>query len=401
MWRLALALSTLCACGDAPSFHWEGEAGTPVVARFDRWVPSVEVEVVGVGGGWFLVDTGAPFTVLDTSELPVAEGVHEVELGAFGLRLTDYEVAAFDALPFAMGDEPLVGILGGDLLTELALGLDYAAGRAWLDDAPAGEAPVAVELELAGGGRYDVPGGSLDLPATRVVARARVEGVDTWALIDTGASATVLSAGLVDRLGDGGRPRLAGVTVGTAGGTVSAYLTRVWSLGLADPAAQRPSAHVLVLPAAADAELFGAIAAEVDRDVEVVVGGSYLRYFSVTVDGPGRALAVAPYLDLSHLDANEYRRPGFTLARAGGRWTVGDVYDGTDAEAAGIVPGDTVAELGGDDLSAVTTDDDLVTILNRYDVGERVPVGVVRGGEVVTIDVLVEDLLPAYEEPRP
>jgi S1-C subfamily serine protease len=56
------------------------------------------------------------------------------------------------------------------------------------------------------------------------------------------------------------------------------------------------------------------------------------------------------------------------------------------AEAAGLVLGDTIISLGGE---SVRHHDDLVRLLSGDQIGQKVPVGIVRGGEVQTLNVTI------------
>lgn len=405
IWPAALALA---ACGDG-GFQVEGVLGAENPADFALQTPRLTATVDGVGSGQFLIDTGAPFTILDTDSFDFDDGVQRIALDAFMVTITDYDVVAYDALPYAMGDDRIDGIIGGDLLSEFALALDYRDERVWLHGDWSGDVPddleylgiEAVAIDVAGGGRYVVPGsceggcGTIDVPATRVVVHGVMEGGERFAaLVDTGATAVVVSEDLLGRLGDPERPRLDGVTVGTAAGIQSAYFTRIGGVDL-DDAAALASVPALVVPGW---DLFEAISDEAGEPVDAIIGGSYLRHFVATIDYPGRELVLARYADPSHIDPREYVGPGFDIVRSAGQWRVGDVYPGTDAAARGIDGGELVVELGGQPIVDLDGDG-VAAVIAGFDIGEPLPVTIDRLGALVTIDVLVEDLLPEYEGP--
>jgi len=286
---------------------------------------------------------------------------------------------------------------------------------------PAGADPgelaptLAADVDVAGGGGALLPGdcpggcGAVDLDATRVVVEATLEGraEPVVLVLDTGASALVLRPSVVDGLGDPARPRLDGVTVGTANGAVTAYLTRVSSLavdavpddandaaGAAD-ALVETSVSTLVLP---DEALFDGLSAEVGRRIDGLLGGSFLRAFAISIDYPGQTLRASRYLVRDHIDPNEFVRVGFTMVPDGQAWLVQDVHPGTDADAQGLVPGDEIVSVDG--VAITGADADAVSALfTGFGLGDRVPLEVVRGagGAPVPLDVLVEDLLPNYE----
>ncbi len=400
------------ACGDG-GLDYEGEAGRPVAADIDRHTPYVQVAVDGSAPGRFLVDTGAPFSVLDTDSYDLSDGKHAVDLDAFGLHVFDYEVVAFDALPFPQGDRVIDGIVGGALMCSFTLSVDYQGERAWLDDAWDGGAPaefdaavapaIAVDVRLDGGGRYLVPGncggdcGTIELPGTRILVEVVADGdaEPFTALVDTGATAVVASEALMTRLGMDGRPRLDGVTVGTASGPVTAYFTRLGSVSLSDAAEPLTSVPTLVVPGF---DLFDALSDEVDGDVDAIIGGTLLRHFLVTMDYPGRQLVLSRYRDPSHIDADEFVDLGFDMVASGGAWVVGDVYSGTDAQAQGVRTGDVVVRLDGTEIAGL--DEGAVrAIVTQYDVGDAISLELDRLGGPVTLSVAVEDLLPHYEVP--
>jgi hypothetical protein len=366
------------------------------------------------------VDTGAPLTILDAPSHPgIDAGLHRVDLEAFALRFPALRVAAWSLFGGEAGSTG--GIVGGDLLRHFALSLDVRGGRAWLWDPyeparlPADlgvDAEIALAVDVGGGGTFGLPGdcgrdvcGTVDVPATRVLVRATLEGDDrpVWALVDSGASAVVLSEELLARLDAAapGRPRLEGLTVRTADGPAEALLTRVWRLRLegaspGDPAAPVDDVPALVVPGA---DWFDAIALEVGRSVELLVGGTYLRRWHATFDYPAGALRLAPYRELDHIPPDEYVGVGFSLRRdPEGDWLVRDVYRHTDAEALGLVAGDLVEEIDGTPIAGASSH--VVTaLLDAYPLGTRVPIGVQRAGEVEPLAVLVEDLLPSFPPP--
>lgn len=395
-----MALALAACAGDG---LWvEGEPGQETAIAVVVDTPRVRATVEGAGEGTFLVDTGAPFSVADVDSFPqLAPGVHRVDLAAFGLRFADYELLAYDAL----GGAPIDGLIGADLLCALPAVFDYRGGRAWLLDEPpatwpadvAAAEPIWVDVAVRGGGTYSAIGcpacGTVDRPPTRVIARVVIEGMPVAALVDTGASSLTLSEDLVARLGDGGRPRLDGVTVDTAQGPLPAYLTRVGRVEVS--AATRTSVPALVIPGW---DAFAALSAEAGERVDAIVGGSLLRYFAFAIDCAGRRIALGAYADTPHVDPREFIGPGFELAGGPGQWQIALVYPATDAAAKGLQVGDRVTELGGESLADADAAE-IDAIVAAVDVGEPIAVTIDRAGSLETIDVLVEDLLPDFTTP--
>lgn len=398
---LSVALA-LGACGGdegLPPVEWSGTPGTPVPARLDQWVPSVDVTLDG-DPHHVLIDTGAPRTLLDSGAFGgVAPGPYDVDLTLGDLQFPALEVAIYDVFGAQSREPPLDGLLGADVFEQFALTVDYLGETVTLGESPADtDGATVLDVSVAGGGGFPIPGSgnALDVDATRVILHADAEGHDVWVLVDTGASATVASGDLMALLGDAGRPRLEGVTVGTATGIASAYFTRVGSLRLGgDAGAALTSLPVIVLE---DDALFDSIRAEVGEPVQAIVGGTALRWFDTTIDYPTERLVLRRYADPSHIDPDEFVAVGFTVAGGAGNWHIDDVIPGSDAAAEGLQPGEPLETIDGTDVNAFSREaiDDL---LLEFGLGDEVPVGVFRSGEVVTLDIRVEDLLPDFEGP--
>ena len=119
------------------------------------------------------------------------------------------------------------------------------------------------------------------------------------------------------------------------------------------------------------------------------------------VAGLALCLTTAPGCGDGGADPLDYKgEPGLPIA-ASFRASVPSVsvsLAGPEEEQ-GVLVGDTVAELDGvptSGLGAESIDD----LTGRYRLGEALPVGLDRGGEVERIEVEVEDLVPDFEAPR-
>jgi hypothetical protein len=379
-------------------------------------VPGVSASLDGASFAPFLVDTGSPIILADTDDHDLSDGWHELDLELGDLRFSGLEVGAFDVFGGgATGSAPFSGVIGGTLVSHFALSFDAQGGRIWLEDGPLAELPaelsadavddaIEVDAQVAGGGRFMIAGDTRPVGATRFLVRVAVEDQDDaaesfWALVDSGASSVVLSNELMDLLGDQGRPRLDGVRVQTASGPKSGHLTRVWSLRLPGAAdrVEQTSAPVMVLP---DDDIFESVSREVGRDVRGIVGGTFLRWYVATLDYAGEAMRLLPYRSPDHIDPDEFVGLGFDVNRQGDAWIIDSVFPGTDAEAQGVLAGDTLVEVDG---AAVTDlDESEIDGLTRGGgVGASVTILLERDGAdgpvEIDVDVEVEDLLPAFE----
>jgi hypothetical protein len=406
MRALLAAAALVCACGGDDGLDYQGTAGQPMAASFAGWVASIDASASGADGT-LLLDSGAPLTLLDNDHFTSLEdGAHEVDLMAGDLTFPGLPVLAFDVINYEQSRvPPLDGIIGGDVLGAFAVSLDYAGQRVWLEDEdsalPAGadagalDDAIEVDADLAGGGVVGIPGATREVGATRFLVEAELEDLPdpVWVLIDTGASSVVFAGSLLDQLGDDGRPRLDGVTVGTADGAKTAYFTRVWSLRLGG--GEQGSVPVLVLP---DDDIFAALTSEVDRPVAAVVGGSYLRWFLATLDYPDERLVLRRYRDPSHIDPDEFIGVGFEIEPSANQWQVSAVYPGTDAAAEGLEVGEVVYTLDGTEIGGLTADE-VDQVVAPFELGDELPVGIERAGTMTEVLVRVEDLLPEFVSP--
>jgi hypothetical protein len=423
--RLLLVLTFLAACGEVEDgFEYQGMAGQRVDAVFEAFVPLIELRQAGdTTPHRFLVDTGAPFTLFDRDSFPALgqDGLHTLDVEAFGLSFPSYPVISYDLFP-VNPDDPSApsGIVGGDLLRHFALSLDYHGAQVWLSDPfdpdanqdlPVGSR-ASLPMIVRGGGYSGVPGdcapkpscGVVEVPATRILMQAVLEAetAPVWVLVDSGASSVVLDDDYFATLdaASEGRPRLLGQRVLTVEGYVTAFQSRLWRMTLrgasgdasSQEAATLENVPVMVIPGST---LLHSLSVEVHRPVQALVGGTLLRHFLTTIDYPAETLHLSPYQDKSHIPPNEFVGVGFTLESVGLDWQVLDVFAGTDAATQGLAPGQVVTKIGdvsivGKPVSAVEAE------FAKYKLGEKMPVSVRVSGELQLREVLVENLLPDY-----
>jgi predicted aspartyl protease len=404
--RLAFSIVVmLVACnGDEPHrVHYEGTPGQAIPLDLDGWVPVVQTKVNGGGSFTALVDTGSPLTAFSPAALPGSSpGEADLRVEAFGLVFPDFRsvvVELFEDSDLCQPARPM-GLFGGDLLRGFRLGLDYRGEQVFLFDSdisepgPVGkdtEAAVEVPISVAGGGIAKLGGlpSPVTVGATRVlVADAQVEGTGRSAIVDTGASLTVLSSKLFDALGGAGRPVLCCESVATLYGIQNARITRLKELRLGQAVVK--NLPVLIWDNQA---FFESISSEVGRDVSMLIGGSFLRRFAVEVDYRDEQLLLQRYRNQDHVDKDEFVGPGFTLCRAkqaAEGVVVVDVYKGSSAEKAGVKSGEHLIMVDGQAIAGMTLEE-VRALLARP---EGTTVNLIFAGYVkrsVTVERLLKD----------
>jgi hypothetical protein len=382
--RWLVALLATAACGGG--FDYEGVAGKPQPATFPSLVPVAPVAVDGAAAQSFGLDTGAPGTLLDTRAYPSRSlGSGDADLDALGLRFP--RVAAQTGSYFS-SDDALRGLVGANVLQHFAFSLDYKGARAWLSD-PLGPTPDDLGAEAEVDVPFELQG------AARVLLQVTIEGqAPVWALLDTGATAVTLEETLFAQLGDTeGRPRLDGLKVSTVYGIVPGFWTRAWRAAVAG--ASVDDVQAIVVPGST---LFSSLSSETGKDVRVLIGGKFLRSFFTTIDYQAGMVRLARYADPTHIDPDEWVRPGFRLMLHGDDWRVGTVYPDTDAAAKGILEGDLVEQIDGMAIAGLASDA-VDALLRGHAAGTTVRVDLLRGAQTIVVQVLVEDLLPHYPPP--
>jgi hypothetical protein len=413
MHRLPLsALPLLCAgalvgCADDQRIAYSGEPGQATGLRLDGWVPWIDAVVDGGAPQPLLVDTGVPLTMLFREAFPeLAAGRQSVALEAFHLRfpqLAPAVVPSGEAEPSCAGPAP-AGLLGWDVFGDFELALDYRGRRAVLFDdrrGPRGEFAEDVEpaevvtAELRGGGalRLAETDELVQLPATRLIVDAALEGATHAALVDTGSSLTVISDGLFEQLPAADRPSFCCVTVGMIDGPARARIARLRELRLGGAAVQNVPVVVLERDA-----LFAALGAEIGRPLHLLVGGSFLRHFATALDYPRRALRLQRYRDASHTSADEYLLPGFSFCQAAAPHAglrVLDVFENTDAARKGVRPGELLIAVDGADVRGRTAEQ-VAALFRAAGAGTTTSLRFAAAAGAVDreVAVLVEQMLP-------
>jgi predicted aspartyl protease len=282
----------------------------------------------------------------------------------------------------------LGGIVGVDLLSRQPFTLDpqssrYVVGRPDLFLFDVGEA-LDVPVTLLGGGRTCfTEQRCADFGATRLVMPLEIEGVTTYALVDTGSTYTSVLPSLLDRLPErSDRPTL------TMQADVQRTFTRLAEVRVG--AAVRENlpiivGHHLETPLAR-------LHVDTGVRIEVLLGHSFLLYYASAFDYREPSFKLYPYLHADHVSTESFVGIGFRLVEDVACWRVERMVLGK-ADLADISIGDCVVSI--DDLHAgETTFTQVQQHLRDLTPGAQVSIDVKREGNMASMTVVVEDLLP-------
>jgi predicted aspartyl protease len=177
-----------------------GPAGSPApiaVIPF-RWTPGqieVQVSVNGDAPAWFILDTGAEFSILDEPLVNRLGLTTRARLGrrfasGVSLRLGTIELHDQDVMVFALENfhrqrRSIVGVLGYDLFRRYVVSIDYAARTlAFHEPATYGALASASSIPIAFAGRLGT------VPVTITLADSTP--IQATVILDTGASQTLI-----------------------------------------------------------------------------------------------------------------------------------------------------------------------------------------------------------------
>jgi hypothetical protein len=355
-WVLGLLLSLSSATGcpsDGPTFL--GEPGAPVQAILDSNLFFVPTVVDGETGPHLAVDTGAP-TVVVAPGLLNATGPGLNTASSFemlGLDFVDFQYIGETLLSSDMNGFVAGGVVGCTAFCVFDLSLDYRTATLTLDARNPTETmeSYAIPFSFEGGGRARDPVTDTiyDVPRSRVIVDASVEGNAVRLLVDTGASSTVIRAGLAEQLTADGRPTLDAPAVGMFG-MDTASLFRVREVKVADATVEEP----IVAKSPAFEALLDGIEEETGARVDGVVGGTVLREFYVTISYAAETLHLDRYATREHV-RDEALRIGVLVTRVRENYVeVGEVIAGTDAAAQGVAIADRITAIDGEQIEGKT-----------------------------------------------
>jgi len=184
------------------------------------------------------------------------------------------------------------GLLGGDVLIDFAVTIDYRAQTVGFDAASMVTglgAPARTAFNLEGGGQVTIPGttGTITVPPTRIAVSVTIEGVVHPMVLDTGSSQIVLRPDLYDSIVADGRSQDT-TNVSTVSGTTTEPTTRLETVSVAGAT----QSNVAAVRSPLDLQL---LSGEVGHPVDGLLGGSYLAHYLLTLDYPGRQLTLQAY----------------------------------------------------------------------------------------------------------
>jgi len=408
--RLAIALTVLTAVavgcgGDSTSdtgFATMGMPGIPSPTRVGVNLVFADVAIDGHPGGRLAVDTGSPIMLVDPTKFPglppppAKQWTGDLTVGQF--TVNDVPLFQFQG---GGGMDPLnfAGLLGGNVMRQFSVRFDYAnpdrafrLGMPEMEMETSGvEVPgTAVTFNLEGGGLGKFEDQVLKIPATRIPLTVDVDGTGLPFILDTGASETTVRSSVYATLTADGRSQLGGLPITTVNGPTTASVTRARTLTVAGETLT--NAAVMTI----GDDLLDGIQTEVRHPVDGLLGGNFLRQFMVTIDYPRQTLHLQRYTTPPTVD--EFKRIGVELGAGRGahRYTVGVVYQGTDAELKLLRVGDEIVSIDGqalDPLDSVAADGLLSGTVGTT---HAVALGAAQspGLANTTVDVLVDDLIP-------
>ena len=334
----------------------------------------------------FLIDTGAQVTCFDVD---LTEGsVTPFSSEYLGLETTAVCGGIVKGCDLAEA-EAYIGLdiqvlLGESTLRRLNTYIDYREQRAWfykdLPDTPPpgmdGVTPFVMPYERQN-----------ELPVARV---GLGNGVELPLLTDTGSGVSIITQTFFDRVEEAhgsSLPRLEGYKWATNYGTDASFVTRIPEFHLGEVVVR--DEWVVVIP---DDFHIKELLAQSDIVIEGFLGYPHYRHFLTEFRGPDSEFRFWPYPDDAHIPTDTWHKVGVdvTMREEGPR--VEMIFSPSDAADSDIALGDTILSIDGEGVTTFTAD--AVRGLLHGTPGESRTLVLDREGETITVEVMVEDLLP-------
>ena len=429
--------ATLSSCGSSspgsppgPGITTTGTLGQPTTALIAGNLifvnASMNMMAEDPGSFGMLIDSGSPVVLIDpslfnaTPPTTTAKISTNVDLGL--LDATGQPVVVIQNTPVLQVSNAMMdalgfgGILGGDVMSKFSVQLDYAApmmegfclGCSASTDRTDVQLPGGVvAFTLKGGGHSPVTLGTdsqgnpinspvVNIPPTRIPVTVTMDGTDHACIVDTGATEVSLRSTVYDQLISDGRAQLvSGIAIMTIAGSSNASLTRVKTMTLGDSTVS--NVPVMTIMTSPSDQLLDGISNELGKQIDGLLGGSFLRNFLVSIDYPNGQLHLQPYLTPPIPD--EFRRVGITIGLdiTGTHFVVSSVYPNTDAASKNINVNDQVVSIDGTSLTNVGYVADADQLLDGMpDTSKMIRFGKTQDSALtnMTVSVLVDDLIP-------
>lgn len=351
-WLVSLLFLAACPEG-GPSFV--GETGAPNAAILDSNLFFMPTSIDGEAAPHLLVDTGAPTVVVAPALVDRDPGYHEAEtFSMLGLEYQSFPFIADDIISSNMGTYVAGGVIGCTAFCDFDVSFDYRAETVTLDGPGAPDDTIeshVIDIALEGGGlaRDPATGTRYDVPRSRVIVDAVVEGRALRLLVDSGASVTVLRRALVQELLTDGRPTVEAVAMGMFGMDQS-ILFRLRTMSIAGAEVE----EVIAAQSPGFEGLLDGISSETGTTIDGALGGTALREFFVTVAYDAEQLHLDRYPNRDHV-RDEATRIGVLVTEVMTDYVeVGRVIAGTDAEAKNVRVGDRITAVDGEPIAGKT-----------------------------------------------
>jgi hypothetical protein len=301
-----------------------------------------------------------------------------LSLGNFGANGVSPVLTVDAEVVRRVTERPVLGLVGESVLERLAVCIDYRASRLALvpaartDGARSGAEAVrasrAALRGVIGGGAVAVP--FLLAGDGKILVEVRLSNPrpprfsgPLLLIVDTGATKCVLfeerlSAGVAH---SGEWAYLRGLSAPTLMGEARADIARVpgVELGTAERPIRLRDLDVVVIRSA----LRDVLSRAVGRDVDGLLGYSFLKHYRVTIDYPRRVLWLRREVPDWDDRRFEYSHVGLQLERRDGAARVVAIARGSPAELAGIAAGDEVVAIDGESAAGL----DIVALSRRLE----------------------------------
>jgi Aspartyl protease/PDZ domain len=434
LWGILATATLSCGGSTGPQpagISTTGTLGEPTTALISGNLIFVNASMNAMdedlGSFGMLIDSGSPVVLIDpslfntpppTTAAQIPTTVNLGLLDASGQPVVVIDNAPALQLSTAMMDTlGFGGILGGDVMRDFSVQLDYSAPlmEGFCLGCTASTTRTDVQLPggvvpftLKGGGRSPVTLGTdaqgdpinspvVTIPPTRIPVTVTLDGTDYPFIVDSGATEVSLRSTVYAQLVSDGRAQLvSGIAIMTIAGASNASITRAKTITVGSETVM--DAPVMTIMSDPADQLLDGISGELGTQIDGLLGGSFLRNFLVSIDYPNGQLDLQPYLTPPIPD--EFRRVGITIGldATGTNFVVSSVYPNTDAAAKMIMVNDQIVAVGGTSLASVgyvAAADQLLD--GTPGTSKMISFGKKTGDPALsdaTISVMVDDLIP-------